>query len=187
MPSLATRYPSFSTDQETAEKTSLEWVTPGHSLFEALRRHTLDRARESFADGACLYSLDVDALARIDFFRARVVDGLGDVIHERMFATEIGEDGIITLRDPGILGNMTRASAPLSLPGVVHKPKPIAWLNEHALTTFLNEVRAERAAEVERILQHVELSLTELLNREYQLIGRLAEDAQRGIEGAAGI
>jgi superfamily II DNA or RNA helicase len=186
MPSLAARYPRFSTDRETAEKNSLEWVTPGHSLFEALRRHILDRARESFADGACLYSLDVDAPARIDFFRARVVDGLGDVIHERMFAIEIGEDGIITLRDPGILGNMTRASAPLSLPGVVHKPEPLAWLNEHALTAFLDEVRAERAAEVERIFQHVELSLTELLNREDQLIGRLAEDAQRGIEGAAG-
>jgi hypothetical protein len=59
-------------------------------------------------------------------------------------------------------------------------------LNEHALSGFLNEVRSERAAEVERISQHVELSLTELLNREDQLIGRLAEDAQRGVEGAAG-
>ena len=32
------RYPRFSTDRDTAEKNNLEWVTPGHPLFEALRR-----------------------------------------------------------------------------------------------------------------------------------------------------
>jgi superfamily II DNA or RNA helicase len=124
MPSLAARYPRFSTDRETAEKNNLEWVTPGHSMFEALRRHVLDSARQSFADGACLYSLDVDAPVRIDFFRARVVDGLGDVIHERMFAAEIHADGTNELRDQSILGNMTLAPAPASLPAVAHEPEP---------------------------------------------------------------
>ena len=42
-----------------------------------------------FAKGACFYSLDHDEPARIDFYRARVVDGLGQVIHERLFAVEI--------------------------------------------------------------------------------------------------
>jgi hypothetical protein len=81
---------------------------------------------------------------------------------------------------------MTTAPVPVSLPAVANQPEPRAWLNEHALTAFLNEVRGERAAEVERISQHVELSLTELLNREDQLIGRLAEDELREVEGSAG-
>jgi hypothetical protein len=51
---------------------------------------------------------------------------------------------------------------------------------------FLEEVRKERAAEVERIARHVELSLTELIYREDQRIARLQEDVDRGIEGAAG-
>ena len=75
---------------------------------------------------------------RIDFFRARVVDGLGDVIHERMFAVEIREDGTVELRDQSILGNMTRAPVPATLPSIAHEPEPRAWLNEHALTGFLN-------------------------------------------------
>jgi hypothetical protein len=54
---LANRYPRLSTDRETAEKNSLEWVTPGHPLFEALRRHTLTQAQEEFSTGACFYSL----------------------------------------------------------------------------------------------------------------------------------
>ena len=40
LPALADRYPRCSTDRETAEKHNLEWVTPGHPLFEAVRRHT---------------------------------------------------------------------------------------------------------------------------------------------------
>ncbi len=186
MPSLAARYPRFSTDRETAEKNSLEWVTPGHPLFEALRRHLLEAARESLADGACFYSLDVERPARIDFYRARVVDGLGDVIHERIFAVEIRNDGTASLRDQNILGNLTPAATPSPLPAMAEAPEPRAWLNDQALTPFLEEVRAERVAEVERIAQHVELSLTELLNREDQNIGRFAEEAERGVEGAAG-
>src|SRR5262249_1404642 len=46
--------------------------------------------------------------------------------------------------------------------------------------------RAERVAEVERIRQHVETSLKELIFREDQRIARLQEDVERGVEGAPG-
>jgi len=45
LPALAARYPRFSTDRQAAEPNNLEWVTPGHPLFEALRRHTHTRWR----------------------------------------------------------------------------------------------------------------------------------------------
>jgi hypothetical protein len=57
---VAASNPGFSAGSETAEKNSLEWVTPGHPLHEALRRYVLEVARESMADGACFYSVDVD-------------------------------------------------------------------------------------------------------------------------------
>jgi len=77
LPALVAKYPRLSTDRETAEKNNLEWVTPGHPLFEALRRHTAVLAQDVFAKGACFYSLEHEVSARIDFYRARVVDGLG--------------------------------------------------------------------------------------------------------------
>ena len=49
----------------------------------------------------------------ISFAPASSMD-LGDVIHERMFAVELREDGTVELRDQSILGNMTRAPAPAS-------------------------------------------------------------------------
>lgn len=136
--------------------------------------------------GACFYSLDITEPVRIDFYRAKVVDGLGDVIHERMFAVEVSSAGSATLRDPGVLGNLSPAPAPGELPRVATLPEPRAWLNDNALVPFLEEVRADRLAEVERIREHVETSLTELIFREDQRIARLHEDVERGVEGAAG-
>ncbi len=183
---LSSRYPRLSTDRETADKNNLEWVTPGHPLFEALRRHSVEKARDSLADGACFYSLEISAPVRIDFYRAKLVDGLGDTIHERLFAVETSKDGEPSLRDPGVLGNLNPAPTPQNPPEVAQLPEPRAWLNDHALMPFLEEVRKDRVAEIERIARHIELSLTELIYREDQRIARLQEDVDRGIEGAAG-
>jgi superfamily II DNA or RNA helicase len=183
---LLNRYSRFSTERLIADKNNLEWVTPGHPLFEAMRRHTLDKARDTLARGACFYSLEAAQPARIDFYRARVADGLGDTIHERLFAVEIREDGTMSLRDPGMLGNLTPALTPEVLPRVAESPEPPGWLNDHALAPFLEEVRMERVAEIDRIKRHVEVSLTELLFREDQRIAKLQEDVDRGLEGAAG-
>ena len=183
---LVTRYPRLSTDRETAENHNLEWVTPGHPLFEALRRHGLAAGQGAFARGACFHSLAHEAPARLDVYRARVVDGLGQVIHERLFTVELGNDGVPRRREPDVLGDLSPASAPVDLPSVATFPEATAWLNENALTPFLNEVRAERLAEVERVGEHVELSLTEVLQRIDEEIGRAADEAANGVIGAEG-
>ena len=57
LPALADRYPRCSTDRQAAETEKLEWVTPGHPLFEAIRRHTHARALDVLGTGATFYSL----------------------------------------------------------------------------------------------------------------------------------
>ena len=185
-PALATRYPRLTTDRETADEYKLEWVTPGHPLFEALRRHALALAQPALADGACFYSLEQEEPARIDVYRARVVDGLGDTIHERIYAVRMTGEGPGGLHEPGVMGDLQPAARPETLPAVAALPEPTAWLNERGLLPLLDEVRRDRVAEIDRIQQHIDLSLTELIIREDQQIGRLFEDVERGVEGAAG-
>lgn len=186
LPTLSNRYPRLSTDRQVSEERKLEWVTPGHALFEALRRHALEEAQPAFGAGACFYSLRHDKPARLDFYRARIVDGMGQVAHERLFAVEIPEVGEPTLREPSVLGDLQPASTPDDLPTVANLPEPVAFLQERAFGPFLDEVKAERVAEVERIQHHVEISLTELIARADQEIGRYQEDVEKGVEGAAG-
>ena len=183
---LAIRYPRLSTDRDTAEANNLEWVTPGHPLFEALRRHGFNRGQDAFARGACFHSLAHEAPARLDFYRARVVDGLGQVIHERLFTLELTSGGSPRLCEPDVLGNLSPAATPGTLPPMATLPEATAWLNENALVPFIEEVRAERLAEVGRIGEHVELSLTEVLQRIDEEIGRAAEEVDKEIVGAEG-
>jgi superfamily II DNA or RNA helicase len=183
---LAARYPRFSTDRQTAEEHSLEWVTPGHPLFEALRRHALVKSQDSLNQGACFHSLEVETPTRFDFYRARAVDGLGHVVHERLFAAQINSDGQTKLSGPTILANLQPTTPPANLPEVVNAPEPTAWLQENALSPFLEDVRQDRIGEVGRIAAHIEMSLTELIQKEDAAIGRWEEEAERGVEGAAG-
>ncbi len=186
LPALAAKYPRCSTDRDTAETNNLEWVTPGHPLFEAIRRHTHEKALPVFGKGATFYSLQHDAAARIDFYRARAVDGLGQVIHERLFAVEVSNDGKTNLREPNVLGNFTPADPPEIPPAVATLPESSAWLHEYALVPFLEETRKDRLAEVERISAHIELSLTELIQRADDEIGRAAAEVEQKIAGAEG-
>ncbi len=183
---IASRYPRLSTDRETAEAGSLEWVTPGHPLFEALRRHGLEAGREAFAKGACFHSLEHEMPARLDVYRARVVDGLSNVIHERLFTVELADGATPRLREPEILGNLTPAVPPDDLPVVASLPEPSTWLHEYALAPFIDREREERLSEVDRISEHVELALTEVLQRTDQEIGRAVEEVAQQIPGAEG-
>jgi hypothetical protein len=186
LPTLADRYPRCSTDREAAETEKLEWVTPGHPLFEAIRRHTHARALDVLGTGATFHSLQHESPARIDFYRARVVDGLGQVVHERLFAVEIPEDGEPRLQEPGLLGNFAPAGPPTQMPAIATLPEATTWLHEHALAPFLEETRKDRLSEVERVSAHVELSLTELLQRADEEIGRAASDVEQKLPGAEG-
>jgi superfamily II DNA or RNA helicase len=187
LPSVATRYPRITTDRLVAEKErSLEWVTPGHPLFEALRLHTWEAAQPHFANGAAFFSLEHQAPARLDFYRARVVDGTGRTVHERLFAVEVAENGDARLRDPTALGDLMPAKKPADLPKVATLPEPTDFLNREPLAAFLSEVSMERIAEVDRVAKHVEIALTELISKEDDKIGRFALAKESGVEGAAG-
>jgi superfamily II DNA or RNA helicase len=186
LPALADRYPRCSTDRDTADAEKLEWVTPGHPMFEALRRYTHAAAVDVLAKGATFYSLQHQDAARIDFYRARIVDGLGDVVHERMFAVEIADGSDPRLQEPSVVGNFVPANPPADLPPAAVLSEATGWLHEQALLPFLDETRADRLSEVDRVAMHVELSLTELLQRADEEIGRAASDVELKLPGAEG-
>ena len=186
LPEVSRQYPRISTDRTTADARNLEWVTPGHSLFEALRRHSFDEGRETLAQGACFHSLEHEEPARLDFYRARVVDGLQQTIHEKLFTIEMMDGQDPRLREPQVLGNLTPAGVPENLPSVASLPEQDGWLRENALFPFIEEIRKDRTEELQRIAEHVELSLTEVLRRTDLEVGRAMEDMGNQVQGAEG-
>jgi len=147
---LATNYPRLSTDRDTAEKNNLEWITPGHPLFEALRRHTVGLSRSPSRRGRAFTLYNTPPLP------VRLLPGsrsgcLGQVIHECPSPVELTTDGRCIFQESSLLGNFLpaplRASAgryPSNCrqsPQVASLPEATAWLNEHPPMPFLEEVR----------------------------------------------
>jgi hypothetical protein len=72
---------------------TLEWVTPGHPLFECVREFILERVNQDLLNGAIFYDLNRSEPVRLDVFTASVKDGRGNVLHRRLFVLQTEMNG----------------------------------------------------------------------------------------------
>src|SRR5208282_1695102 len=81
---------------------TLEWVTPGHPLFEVVREDVLERVADHLRRGAVFFDLQHEQPARLDAFAASIKDGRGNTLHRRLFVVEAGAAGASSIRQPTI-------------------------------------------------------------------------------------
>lgn len=163
---------------------TLEWVTPGHPLFEVVRCDILRRTEDHLHRGAVFYDLHRDDPALIDVFAASVKDGRGRTLHRRLFAVETALSGDMKIHEPTILLDVAPAPAGATGPSdaVTLPDRQVVeqFLYEHTLEPWGEEVAADRQGEVRRIERHVEISLNALIDRGQHT---LAEYLNRQIDG----
>ena len=166
---------------------TLEWVTPGHPLFECVRDDALARVQDDLRRGAVFYNLNREMPARLDVFSAAVRDGRGNVLHRRMFAVETAGDGALTMRQPTIFLDLLPAPAGAQPPpgdGSLGRDDIEAALLSQALQPFLVEVQAQRANETATVERHVEISLNTLIDRlQVQYAELMQQRDAPGLEG----
>ena len=86
---LGREYKQVVFDKEFLKKdATLEWVTPGHPLFESVREDLLENAAPDLQRGSMFYDLHASAPYRLDFFAASVKDGRDHQLHRRLFAVQ---------------------------------------------------------------------------------------------------
>jgi SNF2 family DNA or RNA helicase len=171
---------------------TLEWVTPGHPLFEVVREALLEQVQEALRRGALFYDLNRTESSVLDVIAASIKDGRGHTLHRRLFVVETPATGPMVLRQPTLFHEITPApaggsgsGAESARPTVPDGPRPDrhlaeAFLVEHALQPWLSEVQGQRLAEIERVAKHVEISLNALIDRQQH---QLAKYLNRQIEG----
>ncbi|HET8892042.1 MAG TPA: DUF3883 domain-containing protein, partial [Candidatus Angelobacter sp.] len=170
----------FLTDDPT-----LEWVTPGHSLFECVRENVWERVQNDLSRGTLFYDINRIEPARLDVFSAAIRDGRGNVLHRRLFIVETGMTGAMTVRQPTLFLDLVSASlsdAP-RIPENVNLPeldRVEHILVEGALRPFLGEIAGQREKEIATIASHVEISLNALIDRQNLHMAELLEQQQKG-------
>ncbi len=164
----------------------LEWVTPGHPLFEVVREDVLERVADHLRRGAVFFDLQRNQPAQLDAFAASVKDGHGNTLHRRLFVIEIGAGGAMIARQPTIfLDGMVPAPAGTPAPENGHCPERSEVeriLLEQALQPFLAEMAGEREHQIVTIRRHVEISLNALDRSPEPATGRPARSPDQGAD-----
>ena len=163
---------------------TLEWVTPGHPLFEAVRADLLQRTEGHLQKGAVFYDLHRKEPALLDVFGASIKDGRGNTLHRRLFVVETCAADGMSVHEPTIFLDIAPAPAGAAAPGgEAHFPQRQAveqFLYQRALQPWIEKASVERLGEVERVARHVEISLNTLIDRQQRQLG---EYLNRQIEG----
>jgi SNF2 family DNA or RNA helicase len=160
---------------------TLEWVTPGHPLFETVREEVQERVQRDLRRGAVFYDLHSKAPVRLDVFATAIRDGRGNVLHRRLFVVQVDMQGAMAIRQPTIFLDLAVAAPGALAPD--DSMLPAKELVEHALiekalSPFLEETSVQRHKEVETISRHMEISLNELINRQNLRMAELLSDQQ---------
>src|SRR5438270_610019 len=90
---------------------TLEWVTPGHPLFEVVRTDILARVDDHLRRGAVFLDLHRQRPAVLDVFAASIKDGRGNTLHRRLFVVETPASGEMAALGPPILPHISQAPA----------------------------------------------------------------------------
>lgn len=165
------------------DEPTLEWVTPGHPLFEAVREDVLERVQSHLGRGAIFYDLHRSEPGYLDVIAASIKDGRGSTLHRQLFVVESRGSGEMSIHQPTIFHEVTPAPAGLAdgeRPPAPPRQAVEAFLVERALAPWLDRVQAERLQQIERIAKHIEISLNALIDRQQHQLG---EYLNRQVEG----
>ena len=164
---------------------TLEWVTPGHPLFEAVREDVTEHVREDLLRGAVFYDLHQAYPYRLDVFAASIKDGRDNQLHRRIFVVQADQSGTLTIRQPTIFLDLALAPKEKHIPdgdGLPDRSAAERFLVTTALNPFLAEVAAQRARETATIEKHLKISLNELIHRQNLRMAEIHESGQFGDE-----
>jgi superfamily II DNA or RNA helicase len=162
---------------------TLEWVTPGHPLFECVRVFVERNVRDDLAHGVVFYDLQSSKPYHLDVFSAEVRDGRSNVLHKRLFVVEEGADGTMRVRQPTVFLDLALAPKGAAVPEGASDPDQAALepvLYRDALTPLLNEVREQREGEIQRITAHMDISLNAVIDRAQCQFAELMEKKESG-------
>ena len=182
----AAAYARFTFSVDEARRTGLEAVAPGHPLFEALLRHTLDQCGGDLRQGAVLLDPDNRRKGLIWLLLGTVEDGGNSVAGQTLTALYQPHDG----------GDLQRIGAEIFLDLDIAKPDAaldaelLRMLDDagqvmdcfvgETLEPYMREVMARRGRETQITRRYLDESFTALI---VESDGKLMDYEARGKQG----
>jgi hypothetical protein len=181
---LGREYKQVVFDKEILKKLpTYDWVTPGHPLFEVVREDLLENVRAEMEKGAVFFDVHRSLPARLTVYSAAIRDGLGHVLHRRLFIVQEEIDrnsyGAPAHAPAGPRSGTNRDACSKRRRERPNLPRTLPRAGQ-ALEPFLAEVAAQREKEIQTVAHHLEISLNELIHRQNLKLAELIDQQQNG-------
>lgn len=170
--------------EELKRQPALEWVTPGHPLFEVVRHDVLGKTENHLRRGAMFYDLHRQAASLLDLYAASIRDGRGQTLHRQLFVVETALDGTRALRAPTIFLDVSPAPNKTPVPEcdltIYDRNASESFLLETRLQSWLKGTVDDRHKQLDMVTRHVDISLNALIDRQQR---QLADYLNRQVAG----
>jgi Helicase conserved C-terminal domain/Protein NO VEIN, C-terminal len=178
---IGTQYPQLTFDKDQVVGYSdLEFVGPGHPLFEGIVERVLREYGPSLRQGACFYNADATAPTVLWLLKCGVEDGQGRMVGERLFA--IHKTGAMYRKNqPYALLDLKTPEGGVDVTADVRQAateedQVVDWSLDAVTPPYFEEIEARRKNEVSIKEKYVRKSLQFLIG---ESIKKLAQyDAQ---------
>jgi SNF2 family DNA or RNA helicase len=177
-PELASRYGQpaneylrFTFDIDESKKTGIEFVGPGHALFEAVSHLTLTRYRDDLERGVVFLDPDNRREGLIWLVEGTIHDGHSAIIGQQLFAVFQSSDGVtLETLQPGIFLDFGIPDGDVRLPEAVKslvnaRGKVLGWCIQNQLSPYRQQIEARRAGEIEIVWRYLRESFDVLIAR----------------------
>ncbi|MGQ9910684.1 MAG: helicase-related protein [Candidatus Flexifilum sp.] len=165
----ASEYLRFTFDIEESKRTGVEFVGPGHALFEAISHMTLVQFGEDLEQGAVFLDPDNRREGLIWLIEATVNDGHGAVVGQQLFAIYQPADaaGFEALQ-PSVFLDFAIPEAPVhvleAVRGLVNaRGQVLGWSIQQLFMPYCQQVIERRAREIEIVRRYLRESFDVLI------------------------
>lgn len=167
----ATEYLRFTFDIDESKKTGVEFVGPGHALFEAISHLTLTLFRDDLERGVIFLDPDNRREGLIWLVEGTIHDGHSAIIGQQLFAVYQSTDGLtLETLQPGVFLDFGIPDGDVKLPEAVRslvnaRGKVLGWCIQNQLSPYRQQIETRRAGEIEIIRRYLRESFDVLIAR----------------------
>ena len=163
-------YPKITFYKDQAKnKPDVEFIAPGHPLFEAILTDTVD----NFSDALQLSAVFLDPDQRLEgllwFVKGGIQDGSGATIGERLFVTHQAPDGSSHEKGAFLLHDLKAPGSPIEAPADVkrlysQRDKIIDWILDRVLPSYFEEIKSRMLREAGIKEKYLKKSMNALIS-----------------------
>jgi superfamily II DNA or RNA helicase len=174
---VGTTYPQITFDKERVVGYSdLDFVGPGHPLFEGIVQRVLDEYGSSLRQGACFYNAEATEPTVLWLLKCGVEDGRGQAVGERLFAIHLTGESFRKSQPYALLDLKPPEGDPELVQTVrqtaTDQDRVINWSLDDVTPEYFGEIKERRSKELGIKEKYVRKSLQYLISESNKKIAK---------------